>query len=256
MTPSSIRVAAGRQALLVPYRLNGEAKRLGARWDPEMKTWWIAESRRSAVPRRMLPLRDRPGLGPPYIRINLIPQTTWGRNLRALMPQEEWRAFARAHVYARTGSVCLVCGGRGPAWPVEADEVWHFDDDACIQRLADVVPLCPRCHEVRSAGYATTNGRGDDATAHLAWVERIPVSHAKARIDDALDVWQRRSRRYWEIDLSVMEERHGIRITHEHARTDDVNAQLVQEAKKRPRNKGPQSVSVDEVMRHMFGGGG
>lgn len=253
MTPSVIHVADDRQPLLVPYDLRDEARRIGARWDPDLRTWSIARSHRSKAPRRMLPLRDRPDLEPPYIRINLIPQTSWGRNLRALMPKDEWREFARAHVYARTGSVCLVCGGRGPQWPVEADEVWHFDDAAGVQRLADVVPLCPCCHEVRSAGYATSNGRGEDAARHLAWVERIALPEARRRIADALETWRRRSRRNWIIDISLMERRHGIRIEHDAGRTDGVNAQLVGEARWRSAGRGSRSISTSQVMRHLFG---
>ena len=251
MTPSVIHLGDDRQPLLVPCDLRDEARRIGARWDPDLRVWSIARSHSSKAPRRMLPLRDRPGVEPPYIRINLIPQTSWGRNLRALMPKDEWREFARRHVYARTGSVCLVCGGRGPEWPVEADEVWRFDDG--VQRLVDVVPLCPCCHEVRSAGYATSHGRGEDAARHLAWVERIALPNARTRIADALETWQHRSRRVWHIDTSIMEQRHGIRIEHHTGRTDGINAQLVGEARRRSSRRGSHSISTSQAVRHLFG---
>lgn len=224
------------QILLVPYARRGEARGLGATWDGGLRAWTMPRRAAADMPRGLLPLRDRPGLAPPILRINLVPQTSWGRNLRALMDKEAWSSFARTHVYRSTGSLCLVCGGRGPDWPVEADEVWHFDDATGMQRLAAVVPLCPACHEVRSAGLATANGRARDAARHLAWVERITQAAAKRRIDEALQVWVARSRRKWTIDVSIMSERYGIDVVHDDAVTRDVNAQLVAEARERARN--------------------
>lgn len=249
----SVRLPDGRQPLLVPFDLRDEARRLKARWHPDVKTWSVALAEAEKVPRAMLPVRDRPGLAPPYIRINLVPQTSWGRNLRALMERDAWREFARTKVYARTGSLCLVCGGRGPEWPIEADEVWRFDEAAGIQTLHDVVPLCPACHEVRTVGLATARGRGEAAARHLAWIERIPVVDARARIADAMKTWQRRSRRQWKIDVSIMERRYGIRIEHRQTATDDINVELVGKARRRHANHKSGSISVDQVMRHMFG---
>lgn len=254
MTTSPKRVPEGRQPLLVPWTRRDEASRLGARWHHDMRAWSIAPDKVGNVPREMLPLRDRPGVSAPYIRINLIPQTSWGRNLRGLMDQADWKSFARNNVYSATGSLCLVCGGRGPEWPVEADEVWHFDDANGTQRLNAVVPLCPDCHEVRSAGLARTNGRGEQAARHFAWVDRIDVSEARRRIDRALEEWQRRSRRTWRIDLSMMKERYGIDIEHDAGRTDNVNVKLVDEARSR-RGSRRSSVSKSDLMTHLFGGG-
>lgn len=247
--------AASRQTLLVSWERRDEARRMGARWDPDVRAWTIGCDGVDDVPRDMLPLRDRPGVAAPFIRINLIPQTSWGRNLRSLMERDEWKAFARRHVYGLTGSLCLVCGGRGPDWPVEADEVWHFDDDAGIQRLAAVVPLCPACHEVRSAGLATANGRGEDAARHLAWVDRTRIGDARKRIADAMHVWQTRSRRTWQIDLTVMQERYGIEIRHEQCRTQATNAELVEKARARRRGRGDGGgMTVDGLLRHLYGG--
>ena len=183
----------------------------------------------------MLPLRDRPGLEPPYLRINLVPQTSWGRNIRALITPEQWAQIRRDHVYPSTGYLCLVCGGRGSQWPVEADEVWKYDDKAGVQTLAVIVPLCPDCHLVRSAGNAVATGRTEEAIHHLSWVERITSEQADERIRSALNVWRRRSRREWQIDVSVMAKYYGIQISHEADQTDAINRKLIREATRRAR---------------------
>lgn len=222
-----------RQVLLVPYSRREDARRLGAVWTPEMRAWTIAADADKTPFRSVLPIRDRPGVEAPFLRINLVPQTSWGRNLRALMRRESWQDFARDEIYSTTGSLCLVCGGRGDQWPVEADEVWRFDDSAGVQRLNAVVPLCPACHEVRTCGLAYARGRTEAVVRHLAWVERISPKAARARVDDALSTWARRSRRQWRIDLSMMEERYGIRIEHDPARTQIAHDALIDEAERR-----------------------
>ena len=236
-----VKVPEDAVTLIVAWSRREEARNLGASWSTEDRVWTIPRARFDAVPRDLLPIRDRPGLAPPYIRVNLVPQGSWGRNLRSMMTPEEWRTFKREHVYATTGSRCLVCGGRGPEWPVEADEVWRFDDATGIQTLAAVVPLCPACHEVRSAGLATAKGRGEAAARHLAWVERIPVTAARKRIADALATWERRSRRKWTIDLSLMERRLGLEMRHDARRTQAAHDALVADARARRGGRGPHS---------------
>ena len=245
------RVPKGRVPLLVAKEHRDQAKRLNATWHPDICAWNLPLAEIDRVPRHMLPVRDRPGLAPPYIRINLVPQTSWGRNIRALVDKDTWRAFCREHIYASTGSLCLICGGRGPQWPVEADEVWRFDDAAGVQRLHGIVPLCPACHEVRTAGLATANGRAQAAATHLAWVERITVSEARKRIQSSLDEWQLRSRRTWAIDLSYMEARYGIHLEHDDKATAAINQQLVNEARNRSRPS--RTISPDGIVRKMFG---
>lgn len=250
---SPTRVPDGRQPLLVPLAMKDKAKQLGATWHADCKIWSVPAGAVDAIPRSMLPTRDRPGLDPPYIIINLVPQTSWGRNMRALMSKDEWRAFARGQVYALTGSVCLVCGGRGPQWPVEADEVWRYDDAKGVQSLHKVIPLCPLCHEVRTCGMAVAKGREKEVADHLAWVERIPVRAARKRIDKALDTWERRSWREWSIDLSAAEEKYGIALEHDAELTDDVNARLVREAGLRY-DADEDGISIEDVLSIMTGG--
>lgn len=251
---SPTRVADGRQPLLVPLPRRDEAKGMGAIWHPDCKIWSVPIERASEMPRCYLPIRDRPGLEPPFLVINLVPQTSWGRNMRALMPKADWHAFARSTIYALTGSVCLVCGGRGPEWPVEADEVWRYNDDKGIQTLHKVVPLCPACHEVRTCGLAVANGRANQVAEHLAWVERIPKAKAKRRIDKALAKWERRSQRSWTIDMSAAERKYGIRLVHDHALTDDVNRRLVRESRRRAGYDDDGSISLDDALAIMTGG--
>lgn len=182
--------------------------------------------------RRFLPLRDRPHLKAPYLRINLVPQTSWGVNARILLPDHEWKAIKREQVYKKTGSRCLVCGGRGPKWPVEADEVWHFDDKTGVQTLRTAVPLCPPCHEVRSIGHASTRGRKAVAKEHLAWVHRWSKAEVNAFVDEAFAVWKRRNRVQWRFDFNPFEREFSCRLDLDDALAHRRNHQIVDEARR------------------------
>jgi hypothetical protein len=168
-----------------------------------------------------------------------------------MMGREQWSVFAKTHVYASTGSVCRICGGRGEKWPVEADEVWRYDDAGSVQTLHAIIPLCPACHEVRSAGLATKNGRRRAIVLHLAWVERISEADAAKRIDEAMTQWTSRSRRPWTIDTSHMQKRYGISIDHDANATDMINRRLVHDARARADSR--RAMTSRDVVRTMFG---
>lgn len=251
LIPGTIRPPEDRQPLLVPPGNAAGMRELEASWSSDLRMWTVERSRAPEMPRSMLPTRDRPDVAGPLIVIALVPQTSWGRNLRAVMGRDAWRPFVREHVYPTTGSVCRICGGRGDRWPVEADEVWRYDDSRGIQTLHGIVPLCPACHEVRSAGLAVRNGRRKAIVEHLSWVERIRTRDAGDRVDAALAQWASRSRRTWRIDLSLMETRYGMPMSHDTAATDDVNRRLVAEA--RGRLDVHAAVSPREAVSRMFG---
>jgi len=114
--------------LCVPFERKDEARRAGAWWQQDQRVW-VCDPRRLATDayvalRPFVPRMYRPEIAPPYIRPWMVPQTLWGKNLRALLPKEQWD-IVRRHAYAATGNRCRVCGGRGPQWPVEADEAWE-----------------------------------------------------------------------------------------------------------------------------------
>lgn len=221
----------------MPFEDGNEARAAGATYDPASKHWFAVPGCSLAGLVQWLPLRHRQHIDPPYIRINLIPQTSWGANVRAILTPEQWRSLRRDHIYPSTGRCCLVCGGRGEAWPVEADEVWHFDDQAKIQKLVAIVPLCPACHEVRSVGLASTNGRLHHATKHLAWVNRWSLSQATHAIDAAFNQWRARSRQRWSIDYSHLERVYGISARWDEAKVCQINRGLIEEAQSRRRRR-------------------
>ena len=62
----------------------------------------------------------------PILTCELVPKSTWAKNLRTRMGQDLWD-IARKIAYKKARYRCEVCSGKGPKWPVECHESWTFD---------------------------------------------------------------------------------------------------------------------------------
>ena len=105
----------------------------------------------------------------PQLTVELVPQTCWFSNVRDHVSKATWDLL-RKRTYKQANYRCSVCGGRGPKWPVECHEIWHYDDQKKVQKLLGLTALCPSCHEVKHIGLAGVRGRCQQACEHLARV--------------------------------------------------------------------------------------
>jgi hypothetical protein len=134
------------------------------------------------------------------LTIELVPSTSWYHNVRGLVDEPVWDRIRRK-VYRQAGYRCELCGGRGPAHPVECHEVWRYDDQTRTQTLVGMIGLCPACHQVKHFGLANVRGRGAEARGHLMRVNRWAPEQADAYIDQVFQVWEQRSQQAWTLDL-------------------------------------------------------
>lgn len=141
----------------------------------------------------------------PKLTIELVPSDQWSKNLRtrSIIKRETWDALRYA-CYARANNKCEVCGGVGPNHPVEAHEVWDYNDDAGIQKLLGLVALCPDCHKVKHIGFAFTQGLPmfSRALSHLEAVNNWPIELVQEYVSRQFQIHQIRSQMTWELDLS------------------------------------------------------
>lgn len=141
----------------------------------------------------------------PRLTVELVPRTCWYSNVRTNVKASEWNK-CKAFVRERSGDRCEVCGGRGQRWPVECHEVWDYDDEKGIQRLEGLIALCPRCHEVKHIGRAEAIGRLAPAKEHLAKVNKWKPSEVTDYLLSCFALWDVRSGRAWELDISYLTE--------------------------------------------------
>ena len=141
---------------------------------------------------------------PPRLTIELVPRSCWFDNVRSAVSSSDWKRL-RQQTARAAGWKCQICGGKGPRWPVECHEIWHYDDDRQCQTLTGLIALCPSCHEVKHMGFSGLRGKKDEAVAHLALVNGWSLLGAFDYVDEAFDVWRERSRHAWQLDISWLE---------------------------------------------------
>lgn len=138
------------------------------------------------------------------LTIELVPKTSWYQNVRSHVSKEEWDKLKRL-TFSRAGYRCEICGGRGRRWPVECHEIFVYNDEQHIQKLAGLLALCPACHEVKHIGLAGLRGKANQAKAHLAKVNNWSLEDAELYIEGCFELWHRRSSHGWQLDLSYLE---------------------------------------------------
>lgn len=148
------------------------------------------------------------------LRIELVPATSWGDNLRSRMTQAQWDRI-RKNQYAKANYQCELCGQRGTSqgynWPVECHEVWEYDDQAHRQKLVRLIALCPLCHQVKHFGLTEMRGRRRQAVDHLRKVNGWTTDQVEIHVREAFTLWRQRSKHPWSLDISYLQEQ-GIDV--------------------------------------------
>ena len=137
------------------------------------------------------------------LRINaeLIPRSMWNVNLRSELPKK-WGEI-RKNVYAKADYKCEICGDQGKRHPVEAHEIWIYDDDRKIMALDKIVALCPKCHLCHHLGFAEVKGKLEIVLKHLQKINGFKDYKQVVRYLDAVtDKWAWRSQFDWKLDIS------------------------------------------------------
>jgi hypothetical protein len=134
---------------------------------------------------------------------DLIPQTSFFKNLRSLCPGD-WNII-RHEAYRKAGFKCEVCGISGSnLCLLHCHEVWDYNEGTGIQKLVGVQVICSKCHEVKHFGLAQIRGRASQALSHMQKVNGIDREEAETIIEEAGAIWKRRSKQEWTLDVSVL----------------------------------------------------
>lgn len=200
----------------VPFSEKDEAKALGARWDPQRRSWYAPDARDPRLPQLLEQWSAKPPLPEVFpsedrsfgsgLFVDLVPSSCWFTNVRYCVAPGEWDRV-RHVVYGRAGNRCEACGAGTDLDArifLEAHERWAFDETTHTQVLRRLVCLCSRCHEATHFGRAQLKGYADRATRHLLRVTGMNAQQAGRHIESAFEVWQHRSRFDWNLDLSML----------------------------------------------------
>lgn len=186
--------------LCVPFSDEREVLNLGARYEPNLKCFYVGLDEYLDPFWNWLALRykKQPALMP-----EMLPVTTWEDNLRTRFSSKQWDIL-RKECYRRAGHRCEICGG--PGLPqVEAHEQWSFDDDFCVQSLTGLLCLCPLCHKAFHLGFAKRIGLYDAVVEHIKAVNGWDSQILSRALELVEKLAQERSRYHWELDTSWLD---------------------------------------------------
>jgi 5-methylcytosine-specific restriction endonuclease McrA len=138
------------------------------------------------------------------LTIELVPSTCWYTNVRSNVGRKEWDRI-RKEVYKKANNKCEICGGQGLNWPVEAHEIFEYDDKLMIQKLVRIIALCQSCHKVKHIGLSQLQGMFQESLQHLAKVNKWTKEEARQYIEEQFKLWQARSKFQWKLDLTLLE---------------------------------------------------
>jgi hypothetical protein len=189
-----------RIPLCVPYWDERDALNAGAQYDREFG-FFIARSSpyiddvHSWLPRMY---RDEQS---PVLVPEMLPVTSWENNVRTAVTPEHWNKLRR-YCYQAAGHRCEICGAKGDPY-IECHELWKFvkRGDERIQRLERLIALDEKCHKAYHLGFAKRIGRYDDVLERIQMVNGWNDQELKAGLDEAWEVWKRRSQFKWTLDI-------------------------------------------------------
>ena len=204
----------------VPYDDRHEAEKLGAVWNGQRRRWYAPKPDMAALAKWLPSGEELPSTFVGEDRtfgeglfVDLIPRTCWFTNVRSCVAQRDWERLRRV-IVERADSKCEVCGATRDAsikrW-LEVHERWAYDETTATQTLKRLICLCTDCHQATHFGFAQVHGRGEKALKHLMKVTGLDRDVAKEHVTIAFDVWDKRNRTAWTLDLSMLNDA-GIEI--------------------------------------------
>ena len=137
---------------------------------------------------------------PTRLSPELVPEPLWGLSAYRLLGRgSKWKRI-REDALRVASNRCSVCGDATNQ--LQCNEQWRYDDKRGIAELIAFVILCHHCHLVTHMGRAIAHGYGDQALSHLAAVNGVTHSQAKAIVAEAMRRWRARSSRSWKVAVA------------------------------------------------------
>ena len=141
---------------------------------------------------------------PLILRIQLIPKSTWGVNVRSKVKKSDWDKIRKA-VYEKANMECHICEEKYES--LDAHEVWEFDEENHIQKLVEIIGICKACHNTIHYGRANMIGTQKEARDHFLKVNECDMVDWQNEVLQArVDGLRRNEITDWKLDLSLIEE--------------------------------------------------
>ena len=125
------------------------------------------------------------------------PRTGWLTHFRWMPAEDE--AAVQGRVFESAGGRCQACGASGPREAMKAHPRWDYEPEPRVQKLRDMVCLCPQCEACTLMGNAIMASLS--SIQHLCVINAWSEAQARHQIDQALARCDRLSQHRWSLDL-------------------------------------------------------
>lgn len=138
------------------------------------------------------------------LKIELLPKTSWGTNLRTKLKKSDWDKIRKA-VYEKEKMNCHIC--RCACSSLDAHEIWDFDEKTHTQKLIEIIGICKACHNTIHYGRAQKIGLEKDARDQFIKVNKCSYLDFVRAVEAAKKRYDRLSKiSDWTLDISLIEQ--------------------------------------------------
>jgi hypothetical protein len=138
-----------------------------------------------------------------HLEVEIVPQSSWYKNARDILPESRWRRLSRARS-ERACHRCEVCDELSLHRRLDLHERWHYDDESGIQRLVGLISLCVNCHAVVHYGRTMVHGDPDAAFQRLRTINGWSDQETDAHIGEVSRVAEQRGQTEWALDVTYI----------------------------------------------------
>jgi len=136
------------------------------------------------------------------LKIDMVPQGSWGTSLRNGMPRSRWDKL-RKQVHDQNGNKCQICDS---TVKLNCHELWEYDAKSNIQKLVGLGTICNMCHHVTHIGRSIQLDREghldiDAVVNHFLKVNGCDPATFKRHFKKEWAVFIERSSHEWQIDF-------------------------------------------------------
>jgi hypothetical protein len=177
------------------------------------------------------------------LSIELVPETSWGRNFRSHLTQYQWQKLSQ-HVIKEANNTCEICKrAKGEEFQrLHCHEVWEYDTENKIQKLVKLQSLCFLCHCVKHMGFVSTQEWIDreSIVEHFVKINNTTKPIFERHYKESMSLWRHRSKINWQVEFQNVLELYGEIIKSKKDKTKVLYDKVMEEIRRNPKASAKQ----------------
>lgn len=138
------------------------------------------------------------------LTIELLPETSWGKNLRDVITPYKWQKLSQ-QIQKESDFTCEICHRKKGEviTRLNCHEVWEYTLKGNKQKLIKLQALCFECHCVKHMGYTRSQNWIDEESIikHFLKINGVSKEMYLKHFLEASELYRERSKIEWVIDF-------------------------------------------------------